>query len=128
MLRGGLQAHRNGGHGLHLNHGDAHITSFEPRLLVWLHRLTDEVLAAGPGVVTDPVEALKGILDRFVASEPAGVLHLQKGWYTAPVDGLDHMKLTCLCHDTLTRPQPRIEGTQGSSADENSGAVGVRHA
>jgi len=122
MLQG-VQAYRDGGHSLYLSHGDALITFYEPRMLVSLHRLTDAFLAAGAAAVTDPIAVVRGILDGFVASEPAGVLHLQKGWFGAPVDGLDHLKFTNLCYDALTRPQPYIEGSQGSSSDENSGAL-----
>jgi hypothetical protein len=124
MLRG-IQAYRDGGHSLYLSHRDALITFYEPRLLVSLHHLTDLFMAAGPAGLADPVGLMRSVLDGCVASESPGVLHLQKGWYTTPVDGLDFEKFTTLCHDTLTCPQPYIEGTQGSSSDENSGNVTV---
>lgn len=122
LLRG-VQAYRDGGHSLYLNHSDALITFYDPRMLVSVHRLTEVFLAAGAAAVADPVTAVKGILDGFVASEGPGVLHLRTGWYDAPIDGLDYRKFSDLCYDALTRPQPYLEGSQGSSADENSGSM-----
>src|SRR5262249_53914582 len=61
----------------------------------------------------------------MAAAESQGVLHLRKDWYASPIDGLDYLGFTRLCHDLLTCPQPYIEGTQGSYSDENSGCVTV---
>jgi len=122
MLRG-IQAYRDGGHSLYLSHGDALITFYDRRMLVSLHRVTDAFLAAGPAAEADPVGVMRSMLDGFAAAEGPGALHIQKGWYAPPIDGLDAQRFTDLCHDTLTRPQPYIEGTQGSSADEGSGSM-----
>jgi len=122
MLQG-VQAYRDGGHSLYLSHSDGLITFYEPRMLVSLHRLTDAFLSAGPAAMTDPPGVVRNILGGLTTHESPGSLHLQKGWYAAPIDGLDHVKFTNLCYDALTRPKPYIEGTQGSSADENSGSM-----
>jgi hypothetical protein len=125
MLRG-IQAYRDSGHSLYLSHSDALIHFYEPRMLVSLHHLTDLFMAAGPAGLADPVGLMRSVLDGCVAAESPGVLHLRKDWYTSPIDGLDFLKFTNLCYDTLTCPQPYIEGTQGSSSDENSGNMTVK--
>jgi hypothetical protein len=124
MLRG-IQAWRDAGHSLYLGHSDAILSVYEPAMLVSLHRLTDAFLAAGPQGMADPVGVMRGILDGFTAAESPGVLHLPMSWYTAPIDGLDNLKFMNLCYETLTNPQPYIEGSQGSYGDENKGCVTV---
>jgi hypothetical protein len=125
MLRG-LQAYRDGGHSLYLSQSDALIYSYEPTMLVSMHRVSEAFLAAGPGGETDPIGTMRSILDGFAASEGPGVLHTRKGWYAPPIDGLDHKRFSDVCYDGLTRPQPYIEGTQGSGADENNGWMYVK--
>ena len=125
MLRG-IQAYRDNGHSLYLSHDDALITHYEPTMLVSLHRVTDAFLSAGPAGESDPVGTVQRILDSFAATEGPGVLHTRKEWYMPPIDGLDHQGFTDVCYDTLANPQPYIEGSQGSSADENNGNVTLK--
>lgn len=125
LLRG-IQAYEDSGHSLYLSHDDALITFYEPTMIVSLHRVTDAFLAAGPAAGADPVGFAKSTFDAFAAAEGPGVLHTRDGWYMPPIDNLDHNGFTDLCFDTLSNPQPYIEGSQGAYADENKGYIHVK--
>lgn len=125
MLRG-IQAWRDSGHSLYLSHDDALITHYEPTMLVSLHRVTDAFLAAGHAAEQDATGTMRATFEAFAAAEGPGVLHTRKTWYMPAIDGLDHQAFTDLCYDTLTNPDPYVEGSQGSSADENNGHLTVK--
>jgi hypothetical protein len=125
LLRG-VQAYRDNGHSLFFNHEEALITHYEPTMLVSLHRLTDAFLSADPTGQSDPVAVVQRILDGFAATEGPGVLHTRSEWYMPPIDNLDHQGFTDVCYDTLTNPEPYVEGSSGSYADENGGYLTVK--
>ncbi len=122
LLRG-VEAYRDAGHSLYLAASDAMLYLYEPRRIVSLYLLAHDFLGAGPAAVADPAAVVRRLLDSYVAAESAGVLHLQEGWYGAPVDGLDAAKFTSLCYDLLSQHRPDVSETHGSGSDDKSGLV-----
>lgn len=125
MLKG-VETYRDAGHSLYLSHSDAVIYFYGRRMIVSLHKMTDDFIAAGAAAQNDPIGVVKTILDGYAANESSGVLHLSDDWYATPFEGLDNQKFTDVCYDALTNPQPYIEGSQGSGSDEGSGNIYVK--
>jgi hypothetical protein len=121
----GLQAYESTGKSFYLGHAENLISFYEPPARVSLPLLAERFKALGPAAVTDPVAAVKGLLDGFLAKEEPGVLHLRKDWFPKDgVDGWDHNQFTEEARKILDGGSSLgLSGLSGWYSDENYGVI-----
>lgn len=100
-------------------HGDfAALHVSHPHMLVSMYLLVGWFRAMGPAAVSDPVPAVRQLIDRASAGEARGVLHLREGWSPGEFsnlgkDGLDVMSMVLL--------GPGIDGYESFYSHEDRG-------